>query len=73
MEITAAIIALESLAAPTEVILYTDSRYLADAVNLGWAKRWKANQWKRNGRKSIECGPVENFALCESILLLLNG
>ncbi len=51
MEITAAIIALDSLPAPTEVLLYTDSRYLADAVNLGWAKRWKANQWKRNGRE----------------------
>ncbi len=51
MEITAAIVALESLRTPSEVILYTDSRYLADAVNLGWAKRWKANHWKRNGRE----------------------
>lgn len=51
MEILAAIKALESLPARSDVTLFTDSRYLADAINLGWAKRWKANRWKRNRRE----------------------
>ena len=48
MELTAVISALELLKEPCEVELYTDSQYVANAVNLGWAKKWKANGWMRN-------------------------
>lgn len=48
MELMAAITALEQLKTPCDVTLYTDSRYVADSINLGWAKRWRANGWRKN-------------------------
>jgi ribonuclease HI len=48
MELMAAISALEKLKSPCDVVLYTDSRYVADSINLGWAKRWRANGWRKN-------------------------
>ncbi len=52
MEIMAAIVALEALARPCRVTLYTDSRYLADSIEKGWARRWKANGWMRNPKEA---------------------
>lgn len=51
MEIMAAIVGLEALHEPCEVTLYTDSEYLANSINLGWARRWKAKGWMRNRKK----------------------
>ena len=51
MEMMAAIIGLETLTAHCDVTLYTDSRYLVDAVTKGWAKKWQANGWKRNAKE----------------------
>lgn len=51
MEMMAAIVGLEALKFPCEVRLYTDSRYLVDAMTQGWAKRWQANGWKRNKKE----------------------
>ena len=48
MEIMAAIAGLEALKDPCEVTLYSDSKYLVDAMTKGWVTRWKANGWKRN-------------------------
>lgn len=48
MEIMAAIVGLEALKFPCAVNLYTDSRYLVDAMTQGWAKKWRQNGWKRN-------------------------
>ncbi|MEI2693115.1 MAG: ribonuclease HI [Anaerolineae bacterium] len=48
MELMAAITALEKLKTACDVTLYTDSRYVADSINLGWAKRWRANGWRKN-------------------------
>lgn len=48
MEIMAAIVGLEALKNPCSVTLYSDSKYLVDAMSLGWAERWKANGWRRN-------------------------
>ncbi|GAB4580811.1 MAG: hypothetical protein Fur0022_35530 [Anaerolineales bacterium] len=47
MEIYAAIQALESLKEPCQVTLYTDSKYLMQSIEEGWAKRWKENDWWR--------------------------
>ncbi|MGK7939837.1 MAG: ribonuclease HI [Crocosphaera sp.] len=51
MEMMAAIIGLETLTAHCDVNLYTDSRYLVDAITKGWAKKWQANSWKRNSKE----------------------
>lgn len=51
MELTAVIKALELLKEPCEVTLYTDSQYVANALTLGWAEKWKANGWMRNKKE----------------------
>nr|WP_129678213.1 ribonuclease HI [Candidatus Chloroploca sp. Khr17] len=51
MEIMAVIKALEALKKPCIVMLYTDSRYVVDTMSLGWAKRWKANNWMRSKKE----------------------
>ncbi len=51
MELTAAIEALKLLKEPCEVTLFTDSQYLVNGINKGWAKKWKANGWMRNKKE----------------------
>jgi ribonuclease HI len=48
MEILAAIVGLEALKERCTVTLYSDSQYLVKAIELGWAKRWRANGWRRD-------------------------
>lgn len=47
MELLGAITALQSLREPCQVSLYTDSQYLANAINLGWLRGWKQKGWRR--------------------------
>ena len=47
MELTAAIRGLEALKRPCRVHLYSDSKYLIDAVTLGWAEGWRARGWRK--------------------------
>jgi ribonuclease HI len=51
MEMMAAIAALETLTNPSVVTLYSDSQYLINAMEKGWAKKWQANGWKRNAKE----------------------
>lgn len=52
MEMLAVIKGLESLKFEnSDVKLYSDSKYIVDAVNKGWAKKWRANGWKRNKKE----------------------
>ncbi len=48
MEILAAIKGLEGLKQRCCVTVYSDSQYLVKGMTQGWAKRWRANGWKRN-------------------------
>jgi len=63
MELTAAINALLTLHEPCEVTLYSDSKYITDALNLGWAKSWKKNKWIKSDKK-----PALNSDLWEQML-----
>lgn len=47
MELLAVIEGLSALRGPRAASVYTDSKYVADAVNKGWARRWRANGWRR--------------------------
>ena len=47
MELMAAITGLEALKESCRVTLYSDSKYLIDALKLGWAAKWRANGWMR--------------------------
>lgn len=51
MELLAVIEGLQALKHPCEVTVFSDSKYIVDAVNKGWAKRWQANGWKRNKKE----------------------
>jgi ribonuclease HI len=53
MELMAAIKALEALEEACHVKLYSDSKYLVEAVEKGWAQKWKAGGWKRKGAKRV--------------------
>lgn len=47
MELLAVIVALEALKIPrSEVTIYTDSRYVVDAVEKGWVFNWVAKRFK---------------------------
>ncbi|MEG1551270.1 MAG: ribonuclease H, partial [Oscillospiraceae bacterium] len=51
MELTAVIEGLKALKKPCSVRLFTDSKYVADGLTKGWAKSWKANNWKKKDGK----------------------
>lgn len=51
MEVLAAIKALQLLKEPCGVNLYSDSRYLVDAIEKGWVKKWCTNNWMRNKKE----------------------
>jgi ribonuclease HI len=48
MELLAVITGLESLKIPgSSVVIYTDSRYVADSVEKGWVFRWESKAFKK--------------------------
>ncbi len=68
MEIMAAIAGLAALREPCRVTLHSDSQYLVNAIEDGWALRWRENGWKRN-RKEYAL----NTDLWEQLLNLCGG
>ena len=51
MELTAVISALRALKEPCEVELYSDSRYVIDALSNGWAYGWRKKGWIKSDKK----------------------
>ena len=47
MELMAAIAALRALKVPCDITLTSDSRYLVDGIEKGWAVGWRARGWKK--------------------------
>ncbi len=47
MEVLAVIEALSALKEPCNVTLYSDSKYVVDAINKGWMEKWEKNNWMR--------------------------
>lgn len=47
MEIMAVIRGLEALNQPCNVHVYSDSKYVVDAVSKGWVYKWHDNNWMR--------------------------
>jgi ribonuclease HI len=53
MELLAVITALEALKKPgSNVHIYTDSKYVSDAINLGWVFNWEKKNFKK--KKNID-------------------
>jgi ribonuclease HI len=66
MELTAVLSALEALKEPCRVELYSDSKYIVDAVEKGWVVAWQARGWKKADKEN-----VKNTDLWERLLSLL--
>lgn len=63
MELLGVISALSALKEPCEVDLYSDSKYIVDAINLGWTKDWVASGFRG--------GKIKNPDLWQRLLSLL--
>lgn len=66
MELLGVIMSLEALKEPCDVELFSDSKYVVDAISKGWAEKWKSNGWKRNKSEK-----AKNPDLWERLLNLL--
>ena len=66
MELLAVITALEALKTSCAVDLYSDSKYVIDAVQKGWAVKWRSKNWMRTPKE-----PAKNPDLWERLLGLL--
>ena len=67
MELMAAIQGLAALKTKCTVTLYSDSQYIVDAVNKGWARSWKAKGWMRNKKDA-----ASNPDLWDALLTLVD-
>ena len=65
MELTAVIMGLSSLKEPCIVELYSDSKYVIDGLEKGWAASWKNKGWIKSDKK-----PALNPDLWDQLLEL---
>ncbi len=63
MELTAVIESLKALKEDCEVDLYSDSKYVIDALEKGWVYNWRRNNWVKSDKK-----PALNSDLWEALL-----
>lgn len=67
MELSAVVDALSKLKYRCEVELYTDSKYVCDAINKGWINNWIKKGWITSTKK-----PVANKELWQQLSPLLS-
>lgn len=68
MELTAVIEGLKALREKCIVTVITDSKYVSDGINLGWARSWKASNWRKKDKK-----PALNPELWDELLSLIDN
>ena len=66
MELMGVIRALEALKEPCIVELYSDSKYVIDALEKEWVYGWQKNGWRKSDKK-----PALNVDLWEILLPLI--
>lgn len=66
MEITAVLEAIRLLKEPCNITLYSDSQYVCNAIEKGWAKKWRSNGWMRTKKD-----PAINADLWEQLLNII--
>jgi ribonuclease HI len=67
MELLAAVVGLRALNQRCEVHLYSDSQYVVQGIEAGWARRWMANSWRRERNKV-----AANWDLWRDLLAVLD-
>jgi ribonuclease HI len=65
MEMMACIEGLKALKKPCSIVIYSDSKYVVNAIEKGWVKKWQSNGWMRTKTES-----AENVDLWEKLLEL---
>lgn len=63
MELLAVVDALNLVKMPCEIFLYSDSKYVVDAINQKWLNSWQEKNWKANTKN-----PVKNVDLWKKFL-----
>ena len=63
MELMACLVALAALEKPTDVVLHSDSSYVVNGIEKGWARKWRAKDWMRTKKD-----PAENADLWARLL-----
>lgn len=66
MELMGVIYGLERLKTKSIVTVYTDSQYVVNGIEKGWATRWKSNNWFRNKKEK-----ATNYDLWDRLLTLI--
>ena len=54
MELMGVITALQALKQRSQVVIYSDSRYVVEGIQKGWARRWRSRGWMRNAEERAE-------------------
>jgi len=62
MELLGVIEGLKALKKESEVAIYTDSKYIVNAINKYWLKSWKKKGWINSSKK-----PVKNIDLWKEL------
>ena len=65
MELSAVIAGLSALKEPCEVTITSDSKYVIDALEKGWARGWQKRGWVKSDKK-----PALNPDLWQTLLSL---
>ena len=65
MELLAAIEGLRALKEPCDVTLYSDSQYVVNGIQKGWARKWRSMGWMRTADE-----PAKNPDLWAALLSL---
>lgn len=68
MELMATIVGLQALKGRRSVVLYSDSSYVVNGIQKGWAKKWREQAWKR--KEKNELIDVKNADLWQQLLEL---
>ena len=53
MELMSPIMALKKIKKKSEIIIFTDSKYVKDGIT-NWIKKWKKNNWKNSNKKPVK-------------------
>ena len=69
MELLGVINGIEALAEQCEITVYTDSKYVVDGIEKGWAENWRKNNWIKPSDKK----PALNADLWEQLLDAISG
>lgn len=67
MELMGPIEGLSALKEICDTTIYSDSKYVVDAINLGWAHKWQSNNWRKADGKE-----AKNIDLWNKLLTLVN-